>query len=134
MKNKKGLIVNICIIILGVIILFLAYNDDFLYKKEIMKITSVKEKLINEKQGFGSFSEKYYEQSIQGIVLNGKYKGMKVNATNERSTSNVYDETYHKGDKVFITFNNVGLLISCLNFRICLFFFLGFINKLFNNK
>ena len=118
MKNKKGLIVNICIIVLGVIILFFAYNDDFLYKKEIMKITSVKEKLINEKQGFGSFSEKYYEQSIQGIVLNGKYKGMKVNATNERSTSNVYDETYHSGDKVFITFNNVkNKNVSIINYK-----------------
>ena len=107
MKNKKKIIINIILFILGILILFFAYNDDFLYKKEIMKITSVKEKLIDEKQGYGNFSEKYYEQNIQGIILNGKHKGMKVNTINERSTSNVYDENYHKNDKVFITFNNV---------------------------
>ena len=118
MKNKKGLIFNICFILLGILILVFAYNDEFLYKKEIMKITKVEEKMVGEKQGYGSFTEKYYEQKITGIVLNGKHKGMKVNTTNERSMSNVYDENYHKNDKVFITFNSVkNKNVNIINYK-----------------
>ena len=105
MKRKKFLI-NMIIILIGILVLILAYNDDFLYKKPIMKITKVSEKFSHERQGHGSYSEKYYDQEITGVILNGKNKGMKVTTTNERSTSNVYDENYHKGDKVFVSINN----------------------------
>lgn len=107
MKNKKELRTTIILILVGILILFLAYNNEFMYKKPIMKITSVNETLIGEKQGNGNYTENYYAQDIEGIILNGEHKGLIVNAQNERSTSNVYDENYHKNDRVFVTINNL---------------------------
>lgn len=116
---KKNIIINLCLVLLGILIIIFIDNDSFLYKKNIMKITKVEESVTNEVAGnIESISEKYYEQKITGIVLNGKYKGQKVNAINERSTSLVYDENYKVNDKVFISIDNSEKkLVSIINYK-----------------
>ncbi|MBE6161192.1 MAG: YibE/F family protein [Firmicutes bacterium] len=118
MKSKKNLITNILLVLIGIIVLIITYNDEFLYKKPVMKITKVEEKKSYDKQGYGSNVESYYEQKIEGIILNTKNKGLVVNTTNERSTSNVYDENYHKGDKVFVSINNLkSKTVNIINYK-----------------
>lgn len=118
MKNRKGLITNTILILVGIIILFITYNDEFLYKKPIMKITNIKETKSYDKQGYGSNIESYYEQEITGIILNTDNKGLVVTTTNERSTSNVYDENYHEHDKVFVSINNLNSkTVNIINYK-----------------
>lgn len=114
----KKLITNILLILIGILVIVFVYNDSFLYKTPVMKITKVKEVKTNEKQGYGYITEDYYEQYITGVILNGKHKGLKVNTVNERSTSLVYDENYQKNDLVFISINNLkSKNVSIINYK-----------------
>jgi uncharacterized membrane protein len=116
--NKKSIILNILLIILGIIIVIFINNDAFLYKTPVMKITKIEEKYIEEKNGYGYITEKYYKQSITGVILNGKYKNMTFTTENERSTSNVFDENYHINDKVFISINDLeNKEVSIINYK-----------------
>lgn len=100
--KKKTIIKIILTTIISLAIIVFTYFDSFLYKESIMQITKVSESFKYEDIN-SNYKEKYYTQQITGIILNGKDKGKKVYALNERSTSNVYDENYKKGDKVFIS-------------------------------
>lgn len=117
MRNKTVL-KNLFLLSIGILIIVFVLHDEFLYKDPIMKITKIEEKLIGEKNGVDYITEKYYEQNITGVILNGKHKGLEVNTTNERSTSNVYDENYHIKDKVFISINNLkSKNVSIINYK-----------------
>lgn len=116
MKKKNIFKITLTIIISFAIIIF-TYFDSFLYKESIMQITKVSESFKNEEVN-NIYKEKYYTQEITGIILNGKDKGKKVYAINERSTSNVYDENYKKGDKVFVSvLNNKNSTVSIENYK-----------------
>lgn len=103
----KSILKNIFLILIGILIIVFVNNDEFLYKTPVMQITKIEEKFVSEKAGHGYITEKYYDQYITGVILNGKHKGLKVSTINERSTSNVYDEKYEKGDKVFVSIDNL---------------------------
>lgn len=114
----KNVLKNLILILIGVLIIVFVNNNEFLYKTPVMEITKVGEKLESEKQGYGYITEKYYEQSITGVILNGEHKDLKVKTVNERSTSNVYDENYKKGDKVFVSINNLkNKNVSIINYK-----------------
>ena len=70
--NKK--IVLILLIIISVISVIFVYNDDFIYKKEILKITSIKTINEDETSNLLGIKEKVYEKEITGIITNGKNK------------------------------------------------------------
>lgn len=116
--NKKNIIKNLLIILIGILIVIFVNNNAFLYKAPVMKITKVEEKYISTQNGHGLITEKYYEQNITGVILNSKYKDTKVSTVNERSTSNVYDEKYEKGDKVFVSVDNIkNKTVSITNYK-----------------
>ncbi len=100
---KKYLsLTNILIIIVSFIIIIFTYNDYFLYKTPIMKINNIKTDLEN----YGSNNEKYYNQTITGIIKNGKYKGLEITVKNVTSTSGVYDEKINYNSELFIKIVN----------------------------
>ena len=106
--NKK--IVLILLILISVISVIFVYNDDFIYKKEILKITSIKTINEDESSNLLGIKEKVYEKEITGIITNGKNKGIIKNIKYEETYSSVITEKYKVGDKVFIDNNNIETL------------------------
>ena len=70
--KKKGLIIEaIILFIVSIFSIIFVYNDHFLYKRPILRITSIK----TETEKSETSKEKYYTQTIYGVIKNGKYKG-----------------------------------------------------------
>lgn len=98
MKNRNLII----IIILSIISVIFVYNDDFLYKKEIIKITkinTIKEEISQNSLGL---KERIYTRKITGVVTNGKNKGKIKSFNYEETFSSVTTDRYKIHDKVFI--------------------------------
>ena len=127
MKNKRILV--IIFFILSISIPLFVYNDDFLYKTEIMKITSIKTEDVTESQNTLGLREKYYDKSIEGVITNGKRKGEKVRVEYEETFSSVVTDKYQVGDKVFITDDSIDGLKRdfYISLLICIFIFLIFL-------
>ena len=112
--KKKEKIIFLVILLLFLVITIFTFNNDFLYKKKIMKISNIKE--IKEEVVVNSIGihEKIYTKQISGTITNGKDKGKKITLEYEDTFSNVITEKYKKGDKVFISSNSiVGLKRDC---------------------
>ena len=112
--KKKEKIFFLVISLLFLVITIFTFNNDFLYKKKIMKISNIKE--IKEEVVVNSIGihEKIYKKQISGIITNGKDKGKKISLEYEDTFSNVITEKYKIGDKVFISSNSiVGLKRDC---------------------
>ena len=105
MYMKK--ITLIILLILSVIVLIFTYNDDFLYSKQVMKITNIE--LLNEEIQENSLGlkEKHYENKITGIITNGEYKKEKKEIIYEDTYSSIVTNNYKVGDKVIIDGNDI---------------------------
>ena len=107
MNTKKIRMDIILILIMSIISIIFIYNDDFLYKDEIMKITSIKINNTIIKKNYIGFKEKHMEESITGIITNGRNKGKKIVIDYEETYSSVVTDKYRVNDKVFIKNNNI---------------------------
>ena len=103
MKKK----VTIFLIILSILSLIFTYNDDFIYKKEIMKITKIKIVDSYISKNNLELEEKYTVKEITGIITNGKNKGDIETFTYEESYSSVITDKYKIHDKVFVKNNSI---------------------------
>lgn len=108
--NKKDLIIFFVILIVGILSVIFVYNDDFLYKKQIMKITSIKTIKEDSSTNTLGLNEKYYTKEIVGINTNLKNKGKKITVKYEETYSSVVTEKYRIGDKVFVGSNTIDNL------------------------
>ena len=95
MKKKYKYLIAIIISLL--FILFI-YNDHFLYKRSILKVDKIVEKVEDNE----STKEKHITQTIYGTIKNGKDKGRKIKVINHTSTSGVYDEQVHNNSELFV--------------------------------
>lgn len=103
--------INILILfILSISVLLFTYNDDFLYKNEIMKITKIETIKEDIDQNSLGLSEKYYTKNITGIITNGKNKGTTKSILYEESYSSVVTDKYNVGDKVILDKNSIDNL------------------------
>ena len=107
MFNTKK-IVFIVIFLVSTIFLIFVYNDDFLYSKQIIKITKID--TINEEisQNSLGLEEKYYTRKITGIITNGKQKGKK-NISYDESYSSVVTDKYKVNDKIILDASDIEL-------------------------
>ena len=99
----------IIIFLLSILVLVFVYNDDFLYSKNIMKITNievVKEEVNENPLGL---EEKYYTKKITGTITNGKNKNTKKEIIYEESFSSIVTDKYRVGDKVIIDGSDINL-------------------------
>lgn len=105
LKDKK-LIIKILIFVICVCAIgIFTSHDYFLYHKSVGKITSVTNTYIQTKEGYDgtyTYKERYYNQKITSVIMNGPYKGKTVTSTNYYGKSEVYGVKYSKGDRVFI--------------------------------
>lgn len=82
-------------------ILCLILMDNNLYKKPIAKITAITEKTSQVGASTGGL-EQIKKQQLTAYILNGKYKGEKIQLENTASYSQVNDLDLKINDKVFI--------------------------------
>ena len=103
-KEKRKRIISICaIIFLLMAAMVFTYNNYFLYKEDVVKITAVKNEEVYEKEGLNGEVEKYYNQEITAIIKSGEYKGKSITLNNTCSYSGVKDEGYKKGNYLFVS-------------------------------
>jgi uncharacterized membrane protein len=100
-KKEKFFIIGMLLLaIVFYFIYFYISNNDDNYHKVIAKITSIKEtkKLSN--------NEEIYNQDILAIIKNGEYKDKMVDLKNTASYSQIIDNRYQIGNKLFVTLSN----------------------------
>lgn len=103
-KEKRKRIISICaVIFLLMVAMVFTYNNYFLYKEDVVKITAVKNEEVYEKEGLNGEVEKYYNQEITAIIKSGEYKGKSITLNNTCSYSGVKDEGYKKGNYLFVS-------------------------------
>ncbi len=103
-KEKRKRIISICVVIfLLMAAMVFTYNNYFLYKEDVVKITAVKNEEVYEKEGLNGEVEKYYNQEITAIIKSGEYKGKSITLNNTCSYSGVKDEGYKKGNYLFVS-------------------------------
>lgn len=103
-KEKRKRIISICaVIFLLMSAMVFTYNNYFLYKEDVVKITAVKNEEVYEKEGLNGEVEKYYNQEITAIIKSGEYKGKSITLNNTCSYSGVKDEGYKKGNYLFVS-------------------------------
>lgn len=93
------------LLIFTVVLVFVS-RDAFLYSDTVAKVTFVRNTFSHEEEGPNEETEKYYEQEIRAIILNGSQKGKEVVLSNMYSTSGINDERYWKGEQLFIAVDN----------------------------
>lgn len=108
MKPVKRKIALIIILLVGIIVACFVYNDAFLYDTTIGRVISVENKLSHEEEGLNGEVERYYDQALGVLILNGKYKGNTIDISNTYTSSGVNDERYRKGTQLLIALNSSG--------------------------
>lgn len=106
-NSKFELITILSIIILSIFTTIFSINDDFMYKKSILKIThieNIKEEVVQNSTGI---HEKIYTKEIEGIYTNGKNKNKKEKIIYDESYSSVVTDKYKVGDKIFVDSNEI---------------------------
>ena len=102
---------HIILLIVSLMCVVFAYNDYFLYKTPILKVTEVNNTLDYKTDN----GEEYYIQDIKGVIKNGKYKGRRLSATNNYSTSLVYEDKIEKGNSLLVELSDSGNSILNIN-------------------
>ena len=104
--NVRGAAGSILIFILVTAVLYIIVSNDYaLYSRPIGKIINVQTKYTGTKSGTDgthNYKEKYYKQKITAILMNGSHKGEKIRVAAEYSASEVYNDKYSPGDRIFI--------------------------------
>lgn len=108
---RKYIIAGVILFLLGSLVSFFMMHNNSLYKKEILKVVKVEQKVENKES---HAKEKKIRQNISGEILNGKNKGKHLEITHRYSSSQVYDDKYSQGDKVFIEKSEEGYSITGL--------------------
>ncbi len=93
-------------LLLFTVMVIFVKNDTFLYKETIAKIISVENEFSHKEEGPNDEEERYYDQKMTAVILNGKHNGKKLTIRNTYSSSGVNDEKYTKGDVVFVSPNS----------------------------
>ena len=108
MFNTKRIIFIVLFIVSAISLVFV-YNDDFLYSKQIIKITKIDTISKEASQNSLGLEEKYYTRKITGIITNGKQKGKKKSVLYDESYSSVVTDKYKVNDKIILDSSGIEL-------------------------
>ena len=116
------------LIVISILLVIFTYNNDFLYKKEIMKITNIETINTTSQKNTIGLTEKYKTQKITGILTNGKNKGSYKTIEYEESYSSVVTDKYSINDKVILDKNTIDnlkrdyyIVLLCVLFIIAIY-------------
>ena len=112
--NKKDIKIYLIMLVTSIVIIFFAFNNYFLYKSPILKITSVSK----VEDHLGDNQEKYYIETIVGEIKNGEHKGRILTTENYSTTSGVYDDQFHKNSELIVELSEDGnKILSITNIK-----------------
>lgn len=101
-QKKYAIYYLLVMVFLGMGIMMVFHNYNW-YDTTIAKIVSVENSFDHLAEGSKGETEKYDDQVLIGLIMNGKLQGNTITMYNEYSKSGVYDDEYKVGDEVFIT-------------------------------
>lgn len=104
---KKKFFFECVILLLGAFFIFvISTHDAFLYKQSILQVTHVKQgKTFKSSDEYGNHDKKT-DQTVYGVLLNGKKKGAKFSFQNTYAASGGLSQNYRKGQQLFVTLNH----------------------------
>ena len=102
-KHKKFTIAYSLLIIISLIAIIFTYNNHSFYQDTIAKITNIKDEYITTEIMDYGYKEDLYNQTIEAIIVNGKYKGTTITIENEYYKGQTYSQQHHKNDEIFIS-------------------------------
>ena len=97
---------------MGLILTIFTYNNDFLYKDKIIKITNIKTIMEEIDTNELNIKEKHKYIKITGNLTNTKEIGKKETYKYEETSSSVVTEKYKIGDKVIIKKGEISSSVS----------------------
>ena len=114
MKKYNKNYFYLLMIIISLIVIVFTYNNSFLYKNPIVRVTNIVKSKIRE----GENKEIYYKETATGIIENGKYKNNIITFDNYSTTSGVYDDSLYKGCELLVELNEDGSkVLSIINIK-----------------
>ena len=102
-QHKKFCISYLIIILISIVSIIFTYNNHYLYKDTIAKISNIKEEYVTTEIMDYGYKEDIYNQTITAIIKNGKYKGKTITIENQYYKGQTYSQQYHKHDELFIS-------------------------------
>ena len=99
-KSKRAKLYGVFGLIYLIAVIFVM-NDAWLYQTPIVKVTKVVTIVEGKSKSTRGTEETKYKQSLYGKIINGEDKGKEVRIANEYTTTEMADQKYHKGDRVF---------------------------------
>jgi len=105
---KKNLILYVSVFILLLGANIFAFHNYTLYNNPIVRIDTADTTPANAAAENTSSEEILYNQVLEGRIMNGVYKGQIILLKNSFSSSELYQDSFSKGDEVFITLNSQG--------------------------
>jgi len=110
-KKKHLVIAVFFLVLISGLSMLMTFNYAW-YDDTIVKVQAVENQFSHEKKINQYEVEKYYTQTIQGLVKNGPQKGQEVEFENTYSSSGVYDEKYQVGDDLFVELGSLVMVKS----------------------
>lgn len=95
-------IILIVLLLMSAAALIFVYNDDFLYSKQIMKISGIDTVSEEISRNSLDLEEEHYTRKITGVIQNGEEKGSVKEILYEETFSSVVTDRFRVGDKVFV--------------------------------
>lgn len=106
----KKLFTTIVLLIVFLLVNIFIYNDDFMYKTPILKVTKIETIDTDINYNNLGIKEEYYTKKISGIITNTILKGTRKSFEYEETYSSVVTDKLRVGDKVFIKNNEIDNL------------------------
>jgi uncharacterized membrane protein len=85
-------------------IIFVHHNYS-LYERPIAKVIETNLEETTDMEDMLQNKDRLFTQRIVAIIKNGNEKGQHIHLTNEYSSSGAYDQEYHVGNELFVSFN-----------------------------
>ncbi len=101
LQDKRKLSSYIILLLLITIVSLIMSHNYKWYDKPIVKITAVENSFSHANSVDDWSKERYYDQRLIGLIMNGTHKGKEVFIQNQYSSSGIYDERYKVSDEVF---------------------------------
>lgn len=103
-KLSRKITIYITLVIFSILAIFLTYNNYYIYNTTILKISNLTNIPIENTE--------QYEQHIEGVIQNGKFKGNTLKFNNKSSISGVYDEQLNNSSELFVELSDDGTSIT----------------------
>lgn len=106
--HRQWIVITLLAITCIASMVFVNHNAG-LYGRTIAEVTDTKTVDTENVTDIHDNKDTISTQTISGEILNGPYKGKKIDMSNEYSSSEAYDQKYEEGNEVFVSIDEDSL-------------------------